>query len=56
MPRMPGYRDILDYGGLLADLERSQLSNVDKAVDNARAFAVEVVARLKAASTAAEER
>ncbi|MBQ2262957.1 MAG: hypothetical protein II336_16540 [Loktanella sp.] len=53
---MPGYRDILDYGGLLADLERSQLSNVDKAVDNARAFAVEVVARLKAASTAAEER
>jgi chromosome partitioning protein len=43
------YRDILDYGGLLADLDRSQVSNVDKAVENARAFAVEVVARLKAA-------
>lgn len=50
------YRDILDYGGLLADLDRSQVSNVDKAVDNARAFAAEVVARLKAASTTAEEK
>lgn len=44
------YRDILDYGGLLANLDRTQVSNVDKAVDNARAFASEIVARLKAAS------
>ena len=41
------YRDILDYGGLLADLDRTQVSNLDKAVENAKAFAVEVVARLK---------
>jgi len=48
------YRDILDYGGLLADLDRAQVSNVDKAVENARAFAVEVVARLKAAQATTE--
>lgn len=48
------YRDILDYGGLLADLDRTQVSNVDKAVENARAFAVEVVARLKAAQATTE--
>lgn len=48
------YRDILDYGGLLADLDRAQVSNVDKAVDNARDFAVEVVARLKAARATTE--
>ncbi|MGO4910248.1 AAA family ATPase [Pseudorhodobacter sp. W20_MBD10_FR17] len=48
------YRDILDYGGLLADLDRAQVSNVDKAVENARAFAGEVVARLKAARASAE--
>lgn len=50
------YRDILDYGGLLADLDRTQVSNVDKAVENARAFAAEVVARLKAARATAEVR
>jgi chromosome partitioning protein len=48
------YRDILDYGGLLGDLDRTQVSNIDKAVENARAFAAEVVARLKAARAAAE--
>ena len=48
------YRDILDYGGLLADLDRTQVSNVDKAVENARAFAAEVVSRLKAAKATAE--
>lgn len=48
------YRDILDYGGLLADLDRTQVSNVEKAVENASAFAAEVVARLKAARAAAE--
>lgn len=48
------YRDILDYGGLLADLDRTQVSNVDKAVENARAFAVEVVTRLKAARATTE--
>ena len=48
------YRDILDYGGLLGDLDRTQVSNVEKAVENARAFAVEVVARLKAARATTE--
>lgn len=48
------YRDILDYGGLLADLGRAQVSNIEKAVDNVRAFTAEVVARLKAASAAEE--
>jgi len=50
------YRDILDYGGLLADLDPAQVSNVERAVENARAFAVEVVARLKAAQNVVEAR
>lgn len=42
------YRDILDYGGLLADLDPALVNNLDKAVRNAREFAAEVVTRLKA--------
>lgn len=49
------YRDILDYGGVLSALDPGQVSNVDKAIKNARAFAGEVVTRLKAASVAQEE-
>lgn len=41
------YRDLFDYGGTLADLDSSQVSNVEKACINARDFAGEVVARLK---------
>lgn len=41
------YRDLFDYGGTLADLSPSQVSNVEKACINAREFAGEVVARLK---------
>lgn len=41
------YRDLFDYGGTLADLDPSQVSNVEKACINARDFAGEVVARLK---------
>ena len=41
------YRDLFDYGGTLADLDPSQVSNVEKACLNARDFAGEVVARLK---------
>lgn len=48
------YRDILDYGGLLADLDRAKVSNVDKAVENARVFTAEVVVRLKAGQATAE--
>lgn len=42
------YRDILDYGGLLADLDPALVNNLEKAVRNAREFAAEVVAKLKA--------
>jgi chromosome partitioning protein len=48
------YRDIFDYGGLLADLTTDQVSNIDKAREHARAFAGEVIARLKAAAVAAK--
>jgi len=46
------YRDILDYGGLLADLDPKLVSNIDKALLNAREFAGEVVAKLKEAQAA----
>jgi chromosome partitioning protein len=42
------YRDILDYGGTLAGLDPTQVSNLDKAIQNARAFAGEVITRLAA--------
>lgn len=48
------YRDILDYGGLLADLDPKLVSNIDKALLNAREFAGEVVAKLKEAQAAAK--
>lgn len=48
------YRELLDYGGLLADLDPAQVSNVDKAVLNAREFAGEVVSKLKAAQASME--
>jgi chromosome partitioning protein len=48
------YRDILDFGGTLAGLDPGQVSNLDKAILNARAFAGEVVARLQAVPDAAE--
>jgi chromosome partitioning protein len=46
------YRDLFDYGGTLADLDPALVSNVEKAVQNAREFAGEVIARLKAAAAA----
>ena len=48
------YRDILDYGGLLADLDPKLVSNIDKALLNAREFAGEVVAKLKEAHATAK--
>lgn len=48
------YRDIFDYGGLLADLTAEQVSNIEKARDNAREFAGEVIAKLKKAGSAAK--
>jgi chromosome partitioning protein len=41
------YRDILDYGGLLSQLDPDQVSNLDKAIENAREFAGEVLATLR---------
>lgn len=49
------YRDLLDYGGLLGGLDPSQVSNLDKAVQNAREFAGEVVTRLKALQGASQD-
>lgn len=44
------FRDLFDYGGALADLDPSQVSNVEKARINAQEFTGEVLARLKTAS------
>lgn len=46
------FRDLFDYGGTLSELDPKLTSNVDKAIQNARAFAGEVIVRLKAAATA----
>jgi len=43
------YRDIFDYGGLLADLPAGQVSNLDKARENAAAYTGELLARLRRA-------
>jgi chromosome partitioning protein len=41
------YRDLFDYGGTLSGLDPLQVSNIDKAIENARQFAGEVIGRLK---------
>ena len=46
------YRDIFDYGGLLSDLTADQVSNIERARENAREFAGEVIAKLKSGSAA----
>lgn len=40
------YRDIFDYGGPLSGLTAEQVSNIEKARENAREFAGEVIAKL----------
>jgi chromosome partitioning protein len=42
------FRDLFDFGGTLSELDRGLVSNVDKAIENAREFAGEVIIRLKA--------
>lgn len=42
------FRDLFDYGGGLSALDPNLVSNIDKAQANARAFAGEVLAKLKA--------
>jgi chromosome partitioning protein len=41
------YRDIFDFGGLLADLPADSVSNLEKARANASAFAADVIQRLQ---------
>lgn len=48
------FRDIFDFGGLLCDLRSDQVSNVEKARENAREFAGEVISKLKAGVSAAK--
>jgi chromosome partitioning protein len=47
------YRAIFSFGGSLAELDASQVSNLAPALANARAFAAEVIALLKQATVPA---
>ena len=46
------FRDLFDFGGSLAGLDAGQVSNVDRARENAAAFVGEVLSRLKASQMA----
>jgi len=46
------YKDILDYGGTLEDLDPKQVSNLDKAIENAREFAGEVIEKVRSGMAA----
>ena len=48
------YRDMFDFGGALEGLNPSQVSNIDKAIANAREFTGEVLAKLKNSAAARE--
>ena len=41
------YRDLFDFGGTLPGLDSSQTSNLEKAIENARQFTGELVAKIK---------
>ena len=41
------FRELFDFGGTLSDLDPSQVSNLGKAIENAREFAGEVIIKLK---------
>jgi chromosome partitioning protein len=49
MNEREAYRAIFSFGGTVRDLDPAQVSNLDNASTNAEAFAVEVIARLRAA-------
>ncbi|MFG6081578.1 AAA family ATPase [Paracoccus litorisediminis] len=44
------YRDLFDFGGTLSGLDGAQTSNIQKAIDNARDFAGELVAKIREVS------
>lgn len=48
------YRDLFDYGGTLSSLDRTSVSNIDKAIENAREFAGEVLYKLRSHAAKAE--
>ena len=48
------YRELIDFGGLLHELDPKDVNNLDKAVDNANLFATEVVKTLRKFKTAGE--
>lgn len=48
------YRDIFDYGGLLSELDKSQVSNIEKAIKNARELASDVIVKLRETEAAGE--
>lgn len=41
------YRDLFDFGGTLSTLDSAQTSNVQKAIENAREFTGELIAKLR---------
>lgn len=43
------FRDLFDFGGTLSDLDPAQVSNLGKAIENAREFAGEVITKLRQA-------
>lgn len=49
------YRDIFDYGGLLSDLTTDQVSNIERAWENAREFAGEVISKLRSKNALSKE-
>ena len=43
------FKELTDFGGTLKDLDPGQVANIDKAVENAREYVGEVLAKLRAA-------
>ena len=41
------YRDLFDFGGTLSQLDSKQTSNIQKAIDNAKEFTGELIARIR---------
>lgn len=41
------FRDLFDFGGTLSELDPAQVSNLAKAIENAREFAGEVITKLR---------
>ena len=46
------FKELMDFGGLLSDLDPQQVTNIENAIINARAFVGEVITKLQAMPTA----